>query len=129
MDNQLVCWKCGHPLVEVMLPISRREECAECGADQHVCKLCQFYNSHISDQCTEDRAEFVADKERANFCDYFSPRPNAYKVKQTAAATEAQKQLAELFGDAPPDIEEPRMSEEQAARAEWDKLFGGGGDS
>lgn len=128
MDNEIVCWRCGAPLVELLLPLSRREECAQCGADQHVCKLCRFYNSQVSDQCTEERAEAVTNKEKANFCDYFSPRSNAFEEEQSDASLEAQAQLAELFGDAPPDREKKPMSEAEAARAELDRLFGGDED-
>ena len=45
-----------------------------CHADLHVCKTCEFYESGIHNDCRETSAEFVSDKERANFCDYFRLR-------------------------------------------------------
>ncbi len=78
MNNGIVCWQCGQTLVDLIFPVSRREECAACGADQHVCKMCRFYDANIAHQCSEERAEEITDKESANFCDFFEPRANAW---------------------------------------------------
>lgn len=98
MSEALFCWRCGEELSGVILPMSRREECGACAADQHVCKLCKYYKEGIADSCTEDRAETVNDKERANFCDYFAPDGNAYEGGGAGPST-AQRELAALFGD------------------------------
>jgi hypothetical protein len=129
----LACWKCGTELKGVILPLSRREVCAACGADQHACKLCRHYDVRVADMCREERAERVSDKERANFCDYFDPTPGAYKPAQAAGAAAAKHRLAELFGEQtamgsepggkPETGTEARSTVEQA-RAELDKLFG-----
>jgi hypothetical protein len=119
--DALVCWKCGAGLKGVILPLSRREVCAACGADQHVCKLCRHYDSRVADMCREERAESVSNKERANFCDYFNPMPGAYKPAQAAGPAAAKRQLEELFG-------KPATSDGDSApdktRAELEKLFG-----
>jgi hypothetical protein len=121
MDNKgLVCWKCGAELKGVILPLSRREVCAACNAEQHVCKLCRHYDPRVADMCREERAETVSNKERANFCDYFDPRAGAYKPAQTGAAA-ARQQLDELFGKPAPSGGE---SAADKARAELEKLFG-----
>ncbi|MFD2230444.1 hypothetical protein [Alkalimarinus sediminis] len=99
MSPEISCWKCGAPLEGLIMPLSRREECKNCGADQHACKLCKEYNPTISRSCEEDRAEDVSDKESANFCDYFSPTPQAYQSKGTNKRTQAKAELAKLFGD------------------------------
>lgn len=126
MSENIVCWKCGVHLVELILPMSRREECPSCAADQHVCRLCRHYNERVAGRCQEDRAEEVFDKESANFCDYFEPKAGAFREKVPVADSEARAQLAELFGDEPPPEEESSaMSEEDIARAELEKLFGG----
>lgn len=131
MSGELVCWKCGAALQGVILPMSRREECPACCADQHVCKMCRHYAPQRAGQCTEDRAEEVADKERANFCDYFSPRENAFQGEQgeasvASADAAARAQLAELFGDEPPTEQPANRSPEDAAAAELERLLGGG---
>lgn len=117
----LVCWKCGAELTGVILPLSRREVCASCKADQHVCKLCRHYDPRVADMCREDRAERVTDKERANFCDYFDPVPGAYKPSGSAAEA-AKRQLAALFGEAAPSEAETAADK---ARNELRNLFGG----
>jgi hypothetical protein len=96
---QLQCWKCGSALTDIIFPFSRREECRHCNADQHVCFLCKEYDESVSDSCREDRADFVLDKDKANFCDYFQPRPNAYNEKQPSKTADARSKLAELFGE------------------------------
>lgn len=106
MIEELQCWKCGFKLGRILLPMSRREECPSCDADLHVCKLCRFYARGVADQCREERAESVSDKEKANFCDYFEPRADAYhhvpSRDKRDVQDDARAQLAELFGDEPP---------------------------
>lgn len=121
--DQCLCWQCGAPLEGLILPMSRREECGSCGADQHVCRLCAHYDSNISDQCREDRAEQVKDKERANFCDYFEPRFGAYQGR-VAAQGRAREELARLFGEAAPESQQNTSLSTEQAEEEWRKLFG-----
>lgn len=123
--ERLVCWKCGAELKGVILPLSRREICASCNAEQHVCKLCRHYDPRVADMCREDRAERVSDKERANFCDYFDPVSGAYKPS-VSASEEAKRRLAALFGEAPaPGQSTAEETAADKARAELQKLFGG----
>lgn len=126
---RLQCWKCGEPLKDVILPFSRREECSVCKADQHVCMLCKEYDPMVSNACREDRADFILEKEKANFCDYFKPRPNAYQRKDHHAAADARAKLADLFGDEPEEIENetnknPALTESEKALEELKRLFG-----
>lgn len=122
MNEAYVCWRCGAHLVELILPMSRREECPTCAVDQHVCKMCQSFAPNLSDGCSEERAEDVNDKESANFCDYFSPMTDVYTAKDSSS-TAAKAQLDDLFGgsDAPSAAEDE--SETAKARAELDGLF------
>jgi hypothetical protein len=75
MAHNLVCWKCGADLAALTLPLSRRDECARCRAELHVCRMCIDYDEHVAKKCREPIAEEVNDKTQANFCDYFAPRP------------------------------------------------------
>ena len=68
----MICWKC-HKETNIEKPV-RGDECPSCHADLHVCKACEFYESGAHNDCHESSAEFVGDKERGNFCDYFRPR-------------------------------------------------------
>lgn len=65
-----ICYRCraelsfeGHVL--------REATCPSCHSDVHVCVNCRFYDRSAHNQCREPVAEFVRDKERANFCEFF----------------------------------------------------------
>jgi hypothetical protein len=117
MKHNLVCWKCGASLAELSLPLRRLEECTSCHAELHVCRMCVDYDTSKAKSCREPIAEEVKDKEHANFCDYFKPRPDAYKPRDTAAVTRSQAGLDALFGGA------KSASEGDAARIKLDDLF------
>ncbi len=70
----MFCFNC-QKTIEVILgvPIGRRDECDSCGADVHVCKNCVHYDRSAYNECKEPQADFVKEKDRANFCDYFTP--------------------------------------------------------
>ena len=129
MSDSIQCWKCGSPLQGLILPMSRREECVSCGADQHACKLCQHYKAAVADACTEDLAEVVTDKERANFCDYFAAKDKAYVATAKTDEVKARAELAALFGDEPVPNEQEvvdnnqTLSASDAALSELEKLF------
>jgi hypothetical protein len=121
----LVCWKCGASLADLSLPLRRLEECRECHAELHVCKMCEWYSLSVAKHCRETVAEEVKDKERANFCDYFKPRPDAYTTGDIDAATKAQAELDALFGGgkkAAESVADPSPAEK--ARAELEAMFG-----
>jgi hypothetical protein len=94
----LVCWRCGASLAEFSLPLRRLEECASCRAELHVCRMCRSYDARIPRKCREDDAEEVKEKEQANFCDYFRPRPGAFDSALAASERQARGQLDTLFG-------------------------------
>lgn len=116
----LVCWKCGASLEELSLPLRRQEECKACGAELHVCRLCEFHDTAVAKSCREPVAEEVKDKTRSNFCDYFSPRPHAYSATGDAASN-ARSELESLFGGG----QAASASPEDEARARLEELFGG----
>jgi len=98
VDNGLRCWKCGGSLADYSLPLRRLEECRACGAELHVCRMCEFYDTSKAKHCREPIAEEVKDKTQANFCDYFRPTPDAWRPGERSAADEARSQLETLFG-------------------------------
>jgi len=123
MSDSLVCWKCGASLEGMLLPLSRQDKCRACNADLHVCRLCRFYNSRVSDHCDEPLAAgLVSDVNHANFCDYFKPRPEAWQAADTQAAASSKNALDALFGNAGP--EEAGASTADSHRTELDALFG-----
>ena len=124
------CWKCGCELKNLLLPFSRYEECSTCKADLHACLACKNYDSAVADACREDRADFVLDKDKANFCDYFKVNPRAFKKQDSTAARETHAKLAELFGEEPLSAEDSQAADESPrseadrALAELKRLFG-----
>jgi ribosomal protein L40E len=122
MTAELVCWKCGAPLGDIPLPLSRFAECKACHAKLHVCRMCEFYDTSVAKSCREPVAEEVKDKTRANFCDYFKARPGAYSARDDAAGRKAASELESLFGlDAGSAPASPSTADE--ARRKLDELF------
>ena len=95
---ELVCWKCGASLAALTLPLRRLEECPKCRCELHVCRMCADHDTTVAKHCREPTAEEVNDKTRANFCDFFEPRPGAYTAPNTAAVDRARTELEKLFG-------------------------------
>jgi hypothetical protein len=95
-----MCWKCGKQLT-IPPPVSRDQTCPACGADVRACKNCRFYAPGSHYECRETVDEPVRDKERANFCGFFSyTQKTADKAKSSIAADKAQKardDFANLF--------------------------------
>ncbi len=96
---RLVCWRCGEHVRDMDRPIRRLTQCHACGADLHVCRLCRLYNPGILGRCDHDFAEPPLEKETANFCQYFKPRPDAYSPQDDQGRRAAQSRLEALFGE------------------------------
>lgn len=89
------CWSCG-----VQIPADgyrRSDSCPKCGRDTRVCRNCPFYDPAYRTQCREDRAEPVAEREKANFCEFFTPssapRQPSADFKGSSAAKAAFENL------------------------------------
>lgn len=97
MTQALCCWKCGASLAELSLPLSRTDECRNCRAELHVCRLCRFYDTSKAKSCSEPIADEVQDKTRANFCGYFQAAGGRFEPKD-GAGDRAKAALEMLFG-------------------------------
>lgn len=85
--------QCFHCSSDFLGKIGRQDACTKCSSDLHVCKNCKFYDTSSYNECREPSAERVVDKEKRNFCDYFSPSDKAnYSEK-----TKNLKALDDLF--------------------------------
>jgi hypothetical protein len=127
MKKPLLCWRCGAAIKPDQRPITRLERCRACHADLHVCRQCRHYTTRLTGYCAHDHAEPPRERERANFCQYFAPRPGAHTPEEGADARRARDGLDALFG-ASGETPDPaaRQSEADRARQELDRLFGGG---
>jgi len=99
VSHNIACYRCGESLAKLPLPLSRRDQCAQCDADIHVCKMCVHYDPTVTRQCHEDGAEDVSEKERPNFCDWFTPNENAFDPDRKKDSDAAAAALNALFGD------------------------------
>lgn len=121
MSEGILCWRCGASLAELPVPLRREEVCPACDADVHVCKLCRFYNPTVSDGCDEPLAGGVTNKERANFCDYFTASAATFEDKRANASARARAELGALFGD---EATAAAGADEDPQSAELARLFG-----
>ena len=101
----MVCHACGAEIA-ARERVGRRDRCERCGVDLHSCRQCRFHDPAAYNECAEPQAERVLDKERANFCDYFTPmadrRPGGDAVARGGAASpvptgDARADLERLF--------------------------------
>ena len=75
------CWNCGNDLSA--FDYGRGDSCSKCGRDTRVCKGCFFYDQTAHNECREPQADRVVEKERSNFCDYFTPSNRTQGKGQT----------------------------------------------
>lgn len=94
------CHQCGWEWPISGLP-GRSDSCHECQADMRVCLNCVSYNPKVAHQCQDRRADPVAEKHLANFCEYFDfiKREWSGKKDEDSRAQSARDELKKLFGD------------------------------
>lgn len=75
-DSNQASFKCYHCQKSIPVfgsfKVTRTEECPYCSRSLHCCKMCKFYDQRVYNECLEPLADRVVDKEKANFCDYFT---------------------------------------------------------
>ena len=125
MTHSLVCWKCGASLAALSMPMRRLDICPRCSAELHVCRLCVEYDTSKAKHCREPIAEEVREKDRANFCDFYKPRENAYTPPDLAALGSSRSGLDALFGGGKSDTARPNPAAPATdeARGKLDDLF------
>jgi hypothetical protein len=89
------CWNCATK-IDTRERIEFRGICPSCGRALHACRNCTHYDPGYYNQCRETSAERVVDKDRANFCEFFSPGGSAAKLKNASTAS-ARSRLDALF--------------------------------
>jgi hypothetical protein len=94
------CWKCG---TEYKLPGApgRSETCHRCNSDLKVCLNCVSYEARLAQQCRDLRAEPVAEKSSANYCEYFEMVRREFVPPAHGSPREdkARETLKKLLGD------------------------------
>jgi hypothetical protein len=94
------CHKCGWEWTLSGQP-GRGDSCHRCGADLRVCLNCVSYDPRVAQQCRERRAEPVAEKHMANFCEYFEMAKREFVSPAQSSPREAaaREELKKLLGD------------------------------
>ena len=88
MEIKGKCWNCGTEILP--LEFGRRDSCGHCGGDTRVCKNCKHYDVRYHNECRETQADRVVEKEKANFCDYFTPGSSGGTNLKNEARTAAE---------------------------------------
>ncbi len=96
---QSSCFKCHHQW-SLEPPIGRQEQCPKCHSDVHSCLNCQYFDKNSHHECRESQAEWVHEKDKSNFCGYFTVL-NSAKTALSNEASEAMSKLNQLFGGDP----------------------------
>ncbi len=72
LTTDIYCFSCNTKLeLESTDKIGRHEDCPKCRTSLRCCRMCQFYDKLVYNECKEPNAERLLDKEKSNFCSYF----------------------------------------------------------
>jgi hypothetical protein len=83
-------------LVKVGVKVGRQDVCPHCRADLHCCKNCELYDPSLHNECREIHADFIRDREAANFCQHFNFR-DGDPPKKSDEINKAKSKLNDLF--------------------------------
>jgi len=91
------CYKCGAqlPAPPIGGKIDFRAACEKCFADLHCCKNCKFYFPGKPNDCLVPGTDFIADREKNNYCEEFSLQ--AAKKHNASKKDDAIKRFNDLF--------------------------------
>lgn len=93
----MICASCKKE-IPVLDRVGRCEVCPHCRSDLHTCTNCGHYDLSAYNECREPQADRVLEKDRSNFCDYFTPARKVASGNATLdPAAEAKKKLEALF--------------------------------
>jgi hypothetical protein len=94
-----ICWFCRADLpYRPLAALPRDAECESCGRDLHVCRACRHHDPAVNNQCREPNAEWISNRERANFCEFYQLADVPRGLSGPDRSTEARRKLDELFG-------------------------------
>jgi hypothetical protein len=90
------CFSCGRE-VKVQGKSGREEICPYCRSDLHCCLNCSLYDEYAQNKCREPVAEWVSDRAKSNFCEYFSFKESTSGGRGRRERDEALAKLEALF--------------------------------
>jgi hypothetical protein len=88
------CYRCGRTLNADDYP--RGSLCPGCRCETRCCRNCEFYDPRLNNECKENQADRVVDKEKSVFCEFFrasakvgasadAPKPQSAEAKAKTA--------------------------------------------
>ena len=70
-EKRHFCHKCKNEL-KFEVKLQRADTCPHCGVDLQCCKNCEYWDISAHNQCKEHIAEYIPEREKANFCTFFT---------------------------------------------------------
>lgn len=92
-----ICQACQRE-IEGLEKLGRYEICPYCRSDLHSCLNCALYDEYAENKCREPAAEWVNDREKNNFCEFFLWQTFSAGDHRTKEQAEAKAKLEALFG-------------------------------
>ncbi|MCS6838353.1 MAG: hypothetical protein NZ480_05850 [Bdellovibrionaceae bacterium] len=92
----LYCYHCGNSNT-FSDRVGFRDTCERCGQDLHSCVHCVHFDRNASKECREPNVEYVREKERSNYCDYFAPKVDSIQQGQRPKSREELWAAAEAL--------------------------------
>jgi hypothetical protein len=94
------CYFCGK---EIGVPglVGRQDLCPHCQNDLHCCLNCSLYDEYAQNRCREPGADWVSDREKNNFCDFFTFRQSEAPANRLRTKEESMAKLEALFKKKP----------------------------
>ncbi|MFN0112480.1 MAG: hypothetical protein ACKVZH_26780 [Blastocatellia bacterium] len=63
----------------------------------HCCKNCRFFDPGKNNQCSESQAEYVRDKLKVNFCEFFEPNKRVPLTSRGGAPAVQRNDVRKAF--------------------------------
>jgi hypothetical protein len=92
------CFQCGQEIAADQV-VLREDECPHCSSDLHCCRNCRFYDPGVSNQCRETQADWITEKDKANFCEFFVFADTTGPRHAARGETSARERFNKLFRD------------------------------
>ncbi|MBU1208554.1 MAG: hypothetical protein KKH04_16780 [Proteobacteria bacterium] len=90
------CYSCRKAF-ELEGKVGRQEICPHCRSDLHCCLNCRLYDEYAQNHCRESSAEGVIDREKNNFCEFFTFQESEAASGKIRQLEEARAKLEALF--------------------------------
>ena len=94
------CYKCRNEIefiVKVGVIVGRLDTCNHCTAYMHVCRNCRFHDPDVHNECRIPEADFIRDREAANFCNVFEIRQLDEAPPADDSVDAAKAKLEDMF--------------------------------